>query len=245
MYEQQFTTPHPVTLEVRSASGDIDVETVDGDQSTVTLKGSQKLIEAMEVELTGNRLLITPRRRSMFGWFGRFEDALHVHARVPHRSSVEIATAASQTTLDGSFGAVELKSASGDLVVSGQIDGDARLTSVSGGARLAHIAGDLTVQTVSGDVVADRVDGAVLARSVSGDVRIGAVREGRVVVRSVSGDVELGVASGTSIDVDVGSASGDLTSEVPLSSAPSGDAGPTVVIRSNTVSGDFRIFRAA
>jgi hypothetical protein len=76
-------------------------------------------------------------------------------------------------------------------------------------------------------------------------VRVDALRAGKVTVQSVSGDVELGIAPGTSIDVDAGSASGDLSSEVPLSDAPGGDAGPTVVVRGNTVSGDFRVFRAA
>ncbi|MGN6166919.1 MAG: DUF4097 family beta strand repeat-containing protein, partial [Solirubrobacteraceae bacterium] len=102
-----------------------------------------------------------------------------------------------------------------------------------------------STQTVSGDVVAEAVDGSLAVKSVSGDVRVGSLREGDVSVHSVSGDVELGIASGSSIDIDAGSASGELSSEVALSDTPGENGGPTVVIRSNTVSGDFRVFRAA
>jgi len=244
MPDHHFPTPRPVLLRVVVPSGDVDVRTVDGDESTVGLDGSQKLVDATRVELVGDRLVVEQTRKPLMGRFGRFGESLRVQARIPTSSGVEIVTASGDVTLDGTFRDLDMRSASSEVVATGELEGDARIKSVSGNVRLPHVAGDLAVQTVSGDLVAAAVDGSVSVKSVSGDVRVGSLREGNVKVHSVSGDVELGIASGTSVDLDAGSASGDLSSEVPLSDTPGEDAGPTVVIRSNTVSGDFRVFRA-
>lgn len=245
MSEQQFATPHPVRLEVKVAAGNIDVSTVEDGRSTIALSGPEKLVAATSVELVGDRLLIQQRRKSLIGWFGRLEESLNVSARIPQHSSVDIVTASGEARLDGSFGGLEVKSASGDVVVSGELDGDAQVKTVSGGVRLPRLAGDLIVKSVSGDVAADSVGGSVIVKSVSGDVRVGSLHKGKVDVQSVSGDVELGVASGTSIAVDASSASGNLTSEVPLSDGSGGNAEASLRIRGNTVSGDLRVFRAA
>jgi hypothetical protein len=245
MSEQHFSTPRPVRLEIKVPGGDVAVETVNGDHSTVRLDGSQKLIDATRVELVGDRLVVEHTRKSFMGLWGRQEASLRVQAWIPGSSSVHVMTASGDVTMNGTFSGLDMSSASGGVLVSGELEGDARVKSVSGDVRLPHVAGDLVVQTVSGDVAAEAVDGSVSMKSVSGDVRVASLREGSVRVQSVSGDVELGIASGTSIDVDAGSASGDLNSELPLSDMPGEDGGPTVVIRSNTVSGSFRVFRAA
>lgn len=245
MTEQSFTTPNPVKLEIKVAAGNIRVETADTDRSTVALAGPEQLVEAMRVELIGDRLVIEQRHKLSVAGLRQWRESIRVDAQVPHHSRVELVTAAADAKLDGTFDGLEAQSASGDVSLTGELAGDANVKTVSGDVRLPHVAGDLTMQTVSGDADAESVDGSVAAKSVSGDVRVGSLRQGQVKVQSVSGDVELGIAAGTSVDVDAGSASGDLSSEVPLSTTPGDDDGPTVVIRSSTVSGDFHVFRAA
>lgn len=247
-----FHTPQPVDLEVKVPAGDIEVETVDGDESTVVVEGSDRLVEQTRVELVGNRLVVEFRGKGAFGItisigdFSFGDSKLHIRVRVPHSSRAEVSTAAADMELRGRYSAIETKSASGDLVVEGEIDGNAEVKTVSGDVRLPSVGGELRVQSVSGDVTAAYVGHDATLKSVSGDTRIESVREGRVTVQSVSGDIEVGVAPGTNLDVDAGSVSGDLSSEVPLGTdAGAVGDGPHLVVRGKTVSGDFKVFRAA
>jgi Putative adhesin len=253
MPEHRFTTVEPVDLDVQIPAGDIRVETVDGTESIVTVTGSEKLVEQTEVTLDGNKLTIGHKGKKAFGItisIGEFSfgsGGLQIVAKIPHYSQASLSTAAADMKLKGRYRSLEAKSASGDLTVTGEIEGDATIKTVSGDVRVDQVGGDLRVQSVSGDVAVTSVGGSIETRSVSGDVRFDRVREGSVTVQSVSGDIEVGVASGTNLDVDAGSLSGDLSSEVPLGSEPGAiaDGAPTLIVRGKTVSGDFRVFRAA
>jgi DUF4097 and DUF4098 domain-containing protein YvlB len=247
-----FHTPQPVELEVKVPAGDIEIETVDGDESTVIVEGSDKLVEQTTVELVGNRLVVELRKSAFgitisIGDFSFGGSSLRVRARVPHASRADLSTAAADMELRGRYAAIGVKSASGDLTVEGEIEGDAEVKTVSGDVRLRTVGGELRAQSVSGDVTAASVGRDVTTKSVSGDVRIDSIREGRVTAQSVSGDIEVGVAPGTNLDVDAGSVSGDLTSEVALGSdiGTIGPECPMLVVRGKTVSGDFKVFRAA
>jgi DUF4097 and DUF4098 domain-containing protein YvlB len=242
MPEHTFHTPDPVELEVKIASGNIEIDTIDGDQSFVEVTGSDRLVEQTTVEQRGRRIVVEHRAR----WLGGSFASLRIHVRVPHGSNAELSTASADMALDGRFGSLETKTASGDLVVRGEVERDARVKTVSGDVQLPAVGGDFELQTVSGDAEAGSVGGDVRAKSVSGDVRVDAVRQGKVTAQSVSGDIAVGISPGTNLDVDAGSVSGDLASDVALGSdAGAVGEGPTVVVRGKTVSGDFKLFRAA
>jgi hypothetical protein len=253
MLDRTFHTPLPLELEVGIPSGDIEVETAEGEESLVTVDGDERLLEDVEIRQDGNRLVVAYRGKGKLGFslspltlvFGANE--LRVRATLPHGADVKVKTASADTDLRGHFGTLGVNSVSGDVRVRGEISGGASLKTVSGDAQLDRVDGDLSAQTVSGDLRLGPVTGSAEAKTVSGDIRFESVTAGDVRFTSVSGDIEIGIAQGSAVDVDAGSTSGDLSSEVPLGSEPvagEGDAAPTVVLRGRTVSGDVRVFRA-
>ncbi|MGN6169754.1 MAG: DUF4097 family beta strand repeat-containing protein [Solirubrobacteraceae bacterium] len=145
MSEQHFSTPQPVRLVVKIPAADIRVATVDADESTVKLDGPQRLVDATRVESVGDRLVVEHKKKSFRGLWGRFEQTLDMEARIPAGSDIEIVTASGDVTLEGRFRELDMRSASGDVIVMGELEGNARVKSVSGDARLAHITGDLAV----------------------------------------------------------------------------------------------------
>jgi hypothetical protein len=250
--EQRFHTPWPSALEVKVPVGDVVVETVDGEETLITADGDERLLDNLVIEQRGDRVVVELRGKRPRGitveigsWvFGGNE--LRIRARVPHGTAAVLSGASADMKLTGRYGSLESKTASGDLVLRGEVERDAAIKTVSGDAKLDQVHGTLTVQTVSGDVYVDHAHASVTAKSVSGDVRIRAAYSGEATFQSVSGDVEVGVAQGTNLDVDANSVSGDLSSDVPLGAERDGvhSDGPTLVVRGKTVSGDFKVIRA-
>jgi DUF4097 and DUF4098 domain-containing protein YvlB len=249
MLEQTFHTPLPLDLEVTIPSGEIEVETVAGEESHVTVDGDERLLADVEIRHDGNRISVEYRGKGKSFSFGSFRgrDGLRVRATLPDGAAVKVKTASADTDVVGTLGSLDVNCVSGDVAVRGDVTGDVTIKSVSGDARLESVGGKLSVQSVSGDVRVGPLGSSASTKTVSGDVRLEGVRAGDVRFNSVSGDLEIGVVEGSFLDVDAGSTSGDLASEVPLGSEPGmggGSDGPTIVLRGRTVSGDVRIFRA-
>jgi hypothetical protein len=251
MLERTFHTPLPLELEVGIPSGDIEVETAEGEESNIIVDGDERLLEEVEIRHDGDRVVVAYRGKGKFGFSLSplslvFGSELRVRARVPHGAGLKVKTASADTRLDGSFGELGINSVSGDVRLRGEA-ATGNLKTVSGDAELDRVGGDVTAHTVSGDLRIGPVGGSAEAKTVSGDIRFQSLTAGDVRFTSVSGDIEIGIAQGSAVDVDAGSTSGDLSSEVPLGSEPPVDESEpaaTVVLRGRTVSGDVKVFRA-
>ena len=70
------------------------------------------------------------------------------------------------------------------------------------------------------------------------------MREGDVTLQTASGDIDVGIKQGSKLWIDAKSMSGETSSELEISDAPSDGEGPLVEIRATAMSGDIAIRRA-
>jgi DUF4097 and DUF4098 domain-containing protein YvlB len=138
MLDQTFNTTLPLDLKVEIPSGDIEIETADGEESRVTVDGDERLLADVEIRQDGNRLVVSYRGKGSGFSFGSFfgRDDLRVRASIPHGASVKVKTASADTDVLGRLDALEVHSVSGDIQVRGAISVDAAVMTLSGDVRV-------------------------------------------------------------------------------------------------------------
>lgn len=258
--EQIFDVDGPVGADVRVPAGVVDVtESADGRVRVVLepvrdSRRATQLVRDSEVSCTGPRLVVHVPDRAF-----RTVD-VRCRLAVPAGSTLVTRTASADVRCEVSLRAFEGTTASGDTVLgdvaeavsvtsaSGDVEcrsagGRLALRTASGDVTVAHAGSDVDVTTASGDVAIGDASGSVSVRVASGDVRVRRARAGRVALQSASGDVTVGVVEGVLAHLDLTTVSGDTSSAMALSDAPTSGGTPLeIVVR--TVSGDIRIERA-
>lgn len=270
---QRFETPGPVAVRVTIGSGRVEVNTAESGVTEVDVVAlrdddtSRHAAAEARVELRergGNYEVIveSPERGDWGGVLFRRGPKLGVTVRCPAGADLEVKTASAPLRAVGSFGAVEVKTASADVTVDdartlsvatasgdvavGTVAGRCTVKTASGDAWIGTVGGPLTVSLVSGDLQLDEARGSVGASTVSGDQHVGAVSAGPVKLSSVSGDVRVGVRPGLRLYLDVGTVSGSARSDLDADDAGADEGeGEPVELRVRTVSGDARIERAS
>jgi hypothetical protein len=248
----RFDTPAAVLLTVDNAAGSVRVDTHGEPVTTVELTAlsddADDLVERAAVthEKSGGSDVVTirvphPQGRGLLKMFARGE--VGVVARVPEGADLTVAVASADVAAAGTYRAVDVRSASGDVRVhrsdrlrvrtaSGDIDGgtvtdDARLESASGDQRVAEVGGRVATRSASGEIEVGRAGAGVEATSASGDVHVRDV-SGDVSVTTASGDVTLDVVRDGRITLR--SMSGDVSMGVA--------AGRRLEVDIQTMSGD-------
>jgi DUF4097 and DUF4098 domain-containing protein YvlB len=246
MRHESFDTPGPLRIRVESASGSIELETVDGTKTEVELDGPADEIEEASVELRergeGHELVVKTSPGGGFRLF-RHSKGIDVRVRAPHGASVEVSSASADVQGRGRYGKVEVNSASGDVTFE-EIEGDAQANTASGDVEIGRLGGMGKLRSASGDVEIGAADGSLKVQTASGDQEIGSIASGEVTLQTASGDISVGVKPGSKLWIDARSMSGETSSELEVGdSAPPGE-GPLVEVRATAMSGDIRVRRA-
>jgi Putative adhesin len=277
---ETFSTPGPVRLDLELPAGSIEIETTETEETHVeldALSGKEQVQEMVaDARITcdrrGDSYEVTVEVRTRSGvWisFSKGPDIrlgtpdMRLRISCPNGASIDAKTKSADLQARGEFGAVDFKTASGDVSVDRTADlsvksasGDVHADTVAGGLDVKTVSGDLhvgsvarnaTIQAVSGDVHIRENNGSVNANTVSGDQRYEAVVNGRLELRAVSGDIAVGIRRGSRVFIDANTVSGSTSSEFELGDAPAAPPNPDaplVEVFAKTVSGDVRLDRA-
>jgi hypothetical protein len=248
---ETFTTPGPVTLDIRIPAGDIEIETDDAAETAVELQARGRDAEALESDA---EISMRPRGdgyevrveagRGRGGFLGLRGGEYRVRVAAPHGATVKANLASADISGRGRYSDLDVKVASGDVEFE-DVSGEADVNAASGDVQLDRV-GTAKINSASGDVRIDESAKGADVNTASGDVAIDSVVSGDVRINSASGDIEVGIAKGSRLLVDAQTLSGDTSSELDLESGNTieTDEGPLVELKARSMSGDISIKRA-
>jgi Putative adhesin len=248
---ESFSTPGPVTLDIRIPAGDVEIETDDAIETAVELQARGRDAEELERDA---EISMRPRGdgyevrieagRGRSGLFGLRGGEYRVRVATPHGATVRANLASADISGRGRYAEIDVKVASGDVEFE-DVSGAAGVNAASGDVRLDRV-GTAKVNSASGDVKIDEATEGADVNTASGDVAIGSLVSGDVRLNSASGDIDVGIAKGSRLWVDAQTLSGDTSSELDLESDSTieTDEGPLVELKARSMSGDISVKRA-
>ena len=209
-FSRTYTVSGPIRLELRNASGDVDISEAavgtvsihaEVSASGLGFENPQKRLDDIvsdpPIEQRGDTIRIGKD-------FSRMRNvSITYKIGVPHDTEVDANVVSGAENIRDLRGPVKVRSASGSIHVE-KIDRDAQLSTASGTISAENIGGDVQVSGASGNVTVTNNKGEVRVHVVSGVIRI-AQPGGRVEGSTTSGEVEI---QGAANDVTAHSVSG-------------------------------------
>lgn len=259
---QDFVVDGSIEAEVKLGSGRVDTTRANDDTAWATVEAvnpkdetSARLAEQTTIAFDRGRLRVdVPDAGRLFR-----RAQIAVTLGLPAGSGLAVRGGAVDVTVVGGVDALAVKLGTGDVEVdeaasalavkAGQTDvrvgvaGAVSVTTGQGSLTAGRVL-DTAFKTGQGSVQLGRTDGAVAVKGGQVDLEIREAGPGDVTFTTGSGSASIGVAAGTTVELDLLSASGDVRCDLPMeSSAPSGGAG--LRLRLRTGSGDLRVATAA
>ncbi|OLF05514.1 hypothetical protein BLA60_36160 [Actinophytocola xinjiangensis] len=186
--------------------------------------------------------------------------AISVSVQAPLGSQVAAKSGSGDLSVTGAAGRLELNTGSGRITTD-QSAAPAKIDTGSGAVRLGLMAAGVRVKTGSGDVEISAVGGGSTVITGSGDVWLGSVSDdamvrtgsgqvtianasaGQLELHTGSGAIRIGVREGNRAEIDLSSGSGDVRSDLRLTTTPP-ETSPPLRIRGRTGSGSALVTTA-
>lgn len=259
---RRFDTPRPILLVVEQVSGHLEVEAAVQGSTEVGVsavdpadEGAAEYAAQARVRLDGDTLHVQLPHGSAFR---RRHPRVLTRVRLPHGSGVELRTAATSMTTDGELGDVQVKSASGTIVVDqahdvtvrtaagdvevGQATGRVSVKSASSRVSIGRANG-LEVKGAAGEVHAVRLTGDVAISTAAGNVRVDALGAGTATIEGKLANLEIGVVAGTDVHLDLRTGVGIVDCELePLEEPPAG--GGQLALTAVSATGRVHVYRS-
>jgi DUF4097 and DUF4098 domain-containing protein YvlB len=256
--EQHFTTDEALEVDVKLGMGRIDAERAQPGSAWASVEPvdpshepSVRLAAQASITLDDHRLRVhLPDSGRLFR---RAEVA--VRLGLPQQSSLAVRAGAVDISVVGGVDELSAKLGAGDVTVdevagtvsvkAGQTDvnvGTAEEVAVTTGqgSLTAGVVRHASFKTGQGAVRLGRTHGSVAVKGGSVDLDITEAAGGDVVFTTGSGSATVAVAPGTTVQLDLVSASGDVRCDLPMeSAAPPG--GAALHLRLRTGSGNLRV----
>ena len=273
------------TFDLSNISGDIVITGGPGEQVVIEAVKKGRTVEELkevtiEVTTSANRVEVRTRYPE-----GRRNVSVSVNytITVPRAAAINVKSISGDEKISGLDGEVHATTVSGDVSVASaaevravkSVSGDVHVqtskstgsldvSSVSGHVTLTDVkAGEIQVNSVSGDVTCAEVAATrVAVKAVSGSVTFGGplAKGGRYELTSHSGDIEVFASEKVGFEVSASTFSGDIKSDLALTSKPGADAAPdrhgrtnqsvhgifgdgSAVLQLTSFSGDVRIVK--
>ncbi|MDL5156323.1 DUF4097 family beta strand repeat-containing protein [Actinomycetospora termitidis] len=158
--------------------------------------------------------------------------------------TVEVSTTGA-VSLDRTSERSRVRCGAGDVTV-GRVDGALRVKGGAGDVFLDEVHAGVEVVTGSGSVTAGRVAADLAVRCGSGNVTVRDASAGDLDLSTGAGTIQVGVHAGVDASVDLRSAAGSASSDLPVNATRSTEdpSSGTVRIRGRAAAGDTRVVRA-
>jgi DUF4097 and DUF4098 domain-containing protein YvlB len=210
-FHQALKVTGPVTLDIATGSGNVNVRTGDNDTVDVTghirvtewLGNGQEKVQRLEknppIQQSGNTIHIGHIQDSDL----RRNVSISYDVIVPAQTDLKSHSGSGDQQVEGVHGPVEVDSGSGGLKLR-SIGDTVHAQTGSGSIEIDHVKGNVRAHTGSGSIRATDIGGGFEANSGSGHIVLEQVAPGAVHVETGSGGIELRGIRG-SLDARAGS----------------------------------------